>query len=200
MMRAIMADVNTDIVSVRPVNGGQEGLVLPEGRPLPAGPDSEPLPDALFSVPLAVLDAILARMPPTPLPIRHFWGPGFLVREMLIPAGTLIVARRYTVDHVCLCSAGSITVWGDGVEPLSIDAPFTVEGRAGAQRVGYAHADTLWATVMPNPQGLTDPEAVLDACAEVTPLAYRELSAAELLSLAGREVARLLCGAREEEA
>lgn len=177
---------NGDMLSgVRPVNGGREGLVLPPDRPLPAGPDSPPLPAALFRVPVALLDAILSRCPPADLPIRHFWGDGFLVREMLIPAGTLIIARRYTVPHVCLCSAGSITVWTEGAEPVVIEAPFSVAAQPGIQRIGYAHEDTVWSTVMPNPDNLTDPEAVLDRCAEVTPLAYRELSLPDLLALAG---------------
>jgi len=155
---------------VRPVNGGREGITLPEDRPLPAGPDSPELPDALFRVPVALLDAILTRLAPVDLPIRHFWGDGFLVREMTIPAGTLIVARRYKVPHVCTCSGGEITVWGDGVEPVIVEAPWTDRAEPGVQRVGYAHRDTVWSTVLPNPQGLADPEAVLDACAEVTPL------------------------------
>lgn len=174
-----------DAPLVRPVNGGREGITLSPDRPLPAEPDSPQLPDALFRVPVALLDAILATLPPVDLPIRHFFGEGFLVREMVIPAGTLIIARRYTVPHVCICSAGEITVWGDGVEPVAIEAPFSTTASPGVQRVGYAHADTVWSTVMPNPDNLADPEAVLDRCAEVTPLAYRGLPLPELLELAG---------------
>lgn len=179
---------------IRPVNGGREGLVLPTDRPLPAGPGSPALPEALFAVPVALVDAILCQLPPADLPLRHFWGEGFLVREMLIPAGALIIARKYRVPHVCICSGGQVTVWGDGVEPVVVDAPHAYRAEPGVQRIGYAHADTTWTTVLPNPDGLDDPEAVMDRCAEVTPLApeYAGKRLLELLALVGPGVRGML--------
>lgn len=144
------------------------------------------LPEALFAVPSDVLEAVLQKLPnqvTDQLQYRHFFGEGTYAREITIPIGTLLTARRYKVPHVCICSAGTITVWEDGVDPVEISAPFTYVGKPGARRKGYAHEETVWTTILPNPEGLTDPEAVLDLYAEIPeiPQALLDMSPPEVL-------------------
>jgi hypothetical protein len=140
----------------------------------PSGLAAPILPEALYAVPVSLVDAILCCLPQVDLPVRTLFGPGFAVREMVIPAGTLIVARMYTSPHVCICSGGEITVWGDGVAPVVISGGEAYEAQAGVQRVGYAHQETIWSTVLPNPENLPDPEAVL-ALASFEPPVPEEL-------------------------
>lgn len=122
------------------------------------------LPKALFAIPAHELDRLLSRDLAAGLPIQHDFAPGVYLRTMLIPAGTLLTARCYKTPHLCIMSAGEMTIWGTGfgrTVPFVAGAPYRHRGLSGEQRIGYAHVDTVWTTVLPNPDNETDPEAVL---------------------------------------
>lgn len=130
------------------------------------------LPDALFKVPAAQLDRLLSRDLAQSLPIHHSFAPGVYLRTMLIPAGTLLTARRYTTPHLCIMGAGCMTIWGTGLGrevPFVATAPFLHHGLAGEQRIGYVHESVAWTTVLANPDNETDPEVILARYTEPPP-------------------------------
>jgi hypothetical protein len=136
----------------------------------PAHALSPLLPPALFAVPVAAVEAALARLPQLDMPVRHFFLPGLFARELTIPAGTLLTGRRYLVPHLFMVSAGQITVWGDGVAPAVLEAPFTAHGSPGTRRIGYAHRETVCTTILVHPSKERDPDKVLDMWTEIPPL------------------------------
>lgn len=149
------------------------------------------LPEALFAVPSDVLEAVLCRLPTQitdRLQYRHHFGEGTYARELTIPIGTLITGRRYRVSQVNIISQGVITVWEDGVPPVEIFAPAVHIGKPGCRRKGYAHEETIWTTLLANPDNLTDPEAILDLYSEVPPIPE------ELMQMSPPEVLKAFFG------
>lgn len=79
-------------------------------------------------------------------PVRHIFAPGAYAREMLIPAGTIIVGKIHKHAHLNFITKGSAKVITES-GPLEIKAPFTFVSRPGTKRVVHALEDVLWTTV-----------------------------------------------------
>lgn len=138
------------------------------------------LPPALFRLPYAVLHAALATaieggtMAPAEAQITHAFADGVAARQLSLKAGSLATARRHLRRHVCLLTQGQMTIWQEGQEERVLDAPAMFVAEAGDCFMGYAHEDSVWVTIFPNPEGLIDPEALLDANEEMPSLALPE--------------------------
>jgi hypothetical protein len=89
-----------------------------------------------------------------PLKHRDYFASGTYVRGLLIPAGTVLNGARHKTDHVVIFD-GDITVWHEG-HMVRLTGWHVLTSSAGAQRIGYAHADTHCLGVFPNPDNETD--------------------------------------------
>lgn len=81
-------------------------------------------------------------------PVRHIFAPGAYAREMLIPAGTIIIGKIHKHAHLNFITKGRarvVTEFG----PTEITAPHTFVSQPGTKRVVHALEDTLWTTVHP---------------------------------------------------
>lgn len=83
--------------------------------------------------------------------------PGLLVREIRIPAGTLLCGEVHRWEHVnTFC--GDITVIDEAEDVVRYRGMHTVLGRPGARRIGFTHANTVWVTSSAIPAHITDPD------------------------------------------
>lgn len=85
---------------------------------------------------------------------RDHLPPGIYAREMFIRAGTVLAGAKHKTDHLVTFS-GDITVWHEG-HMVRLTGHHTLTSTAGAQRIGYAHADTVVICIFPNPDNETD--------------------------------------------
>lgn len=101
------------------------------------------------------LQNMLAGFQGLPMRTYHdFYGEWYL-RQLWIPAGTLIVGRTHKQPHVCCITVGEVKVWDeDSVQVHTAPAYFS--GRPGIRRVVLAHQLTCWINVHHNPTGTTD--------------------------------------------
>lgn len=92
--------------------------------------------------------------------ITHRFADGVYAREMLIPAGVMVVSMTHKTECVSTCSKGAIWVWtaGTGEGFRLIEAPFTAVTPPGTRRVGIAEVDTIWSTY--HATRLTDVEEI----------------------------------------
>ena len=96
-----------------------------------------------------------AKLPQVHCPVRHLFSPGIYMREMTIPAGTVIVGAAHKHEHFCIVSKGRILVSSeDGDRELTAGTTFL--SKPGAQRSGYALEDTVWTTIHHNPSDSQD--------------------------------------------
>lgn len=116
----------------------------------------------------ASLDLLEAQMAqhgkPVETPLIHRFTPGLYIREILMPAGSLVTSRIHRTTHPYVISKGVISVWTkeDGVQHLR--APHTGITKPGTRRLLYAHEDTIWTTFHPTDE--TDVETIEAAILE----------------------------------
>lgn len=82
----------------------------------------------------------------TQFEVRHFFAQGLYGREMTIRKGVVAIGKVHCQEHLFIVSAGELSVLAeDGVKRLK--APCTFVTQPGAQRVVYAHEDTVVTTI-----------------------------------------------------
>lgn len=92
------------------------------------------------------LEAHLLQLPQADLDTTHAVHGGLYVRQIMIPAGTVMTGATHCIPHCSVMIYGDMTVSTPaGME--RVVGPRLWLAPAGTKRVGYAHADTLWLTV-----------------------------------------------------
>lgn len=87
-------------------------------------------------------------------PLKHTFAPGVYVREMFIPAGSLVVGKIHKMEHVVILLSGTIQVVTEtGNETLK--GPITIVSDIGKKAV-HAITDCVWINVHPNPSDTKD--------------------------------------------
>lgn len=107
-------------------------------------------------------------------PVKHYFTEGAYAREMLIPAGTLIVGKIHKHAHLNFITKGKVAVVTEFGKEI-ITAPTTMISKAGTKRVVLALEDTLWTTVHVTDE--TDLEKIED---HVIAKSYEELEQYQL--------------------
>ncbi len=79
-------------------------------------------------------------------PLKHVFAPGVYVREIFIPAGTLVVGKIHKHAHPNILVQGHVMVSTEE-GPVEYHAPLTMVSAAGTKRVVYAVTDTIWVTI-----------------------------------------------------
>lgn len=125
----------------------------------------------------AVAAAIHQYLSPVAIEPTHRFADGIYAREIIIPAGTLIVGKVHRTRHLNVISQGRISVWSANEGVRHITAPFSFVAEPGTQRLGFAHEDTVWTTI----HGTSETDlAVLEATL-VEPYAIPEADAASII-------------------
>lgn len=75
---------------------------------------------------------------------------GMYIREIHIPAGTMLTGTEYYEDHVNICSFGGLSVVTDD-GATEVWAPATMFARRGTKRAAIALTDCVWTTIAATP-------------------------------------------------
>jgi len=79
-------------------------------------------------------------------PLKHSFAEGCYVREIFIPAGTVVVGKIHRHSHPNFLMSGEvIVVTEEGRKRLK--APMAMISEKGTKRAVYAITDAVWATV-----------------------------------------------------
>ena len=80
-----------------------------------------------------------------PEPI-HLFTRGIYTRQLVLPAGLVVVSKRHAREHIVFISRGSATVFTeDGV--TRVVAPYMFVSPAGSKRALYVHEESTWTTI-----------------------------------------------------
>lgn len=79
-------------------------------------------------------------------PIVHRFTPGLYIREIRIPAGTLLTSMEHRFQHPFVISQGSIEVFSESEGAVTYHAPHCGITQPGTRRALFALTDTVWTT------------------------------------------------------
>ena len=92
------------------------------------------------------LEERVKQLPQVDLPVEHSFADGLYMRKIKIPQGMVMAGRVHKQNDLQIIFYGDISVMTeDGMKRISGPATFTA--KAGVKPFGYAHEETLWATV-----------------------------------------------------
>jgi hypothetical protein len=124
--------------------------------------------EVLTSPVQAKIDAyekLVSEMPQYDLQTKHCPYAGMYGRSVYIAAGVTFVGSCWEKDHICVV-VGDVTVTTDeGTKRITGFNMF--EAKAGVRRVGYAHCDTYWVTIVRTDK--TDITEIEDECTKNGP-------------------------------
>jgi|GEM_PF-1416464 hypothetical protein len=94
----------------------------------------------------------------TNLPLTHRFSDGLYIREMVIPAGTVLTGKIHKHDHPNFLMSGEILVVTEDKGKQHLKGPLIIISPAGTKRIGFAITDVTWVTVHLNPTNTEDLE------------------------------------------
>ena len=90
--------------------------------------------------------AMLKNGSPIYCPTTHKFTDGMYIREIFMPAGSLITSKIHKTEHPYVVSYGKTAVSIDGKDWHEITAPYTGITYPGTRRVLYILEDCIWTT------------------------------------------------------
>ena len=103
----------------------------------------------------------IAQLPEAVMPLNHLFTPGLYVRQIFIPAGTLLTSMTHKTEHPFIIVSGMIDVISSN-ERICYSAPYMGVTQAGTKRALYAHTDTVWVTFHTNPDNIENPDELAE--------------------------------------
>jgi hypothetical protein len=93
-----------------------------------------------------VVENIIANQPQIECPVTHRFTPNMYIREVFVPAGTILTSEIHKKEHPHVLSLGKITMWdGEGGE-ITVSAPYCGITKENARRVVLVHEDCIFTT------------------------------------------------------
>jgi hypothetical protein len=96
---------------------------------------------------IAFIGHQLAGYPQTECPLKHHFAPGVYVREIFMPAETIIIGHIHKTEHLNILIQGACYIVNDDDTREELRAPLTFVSKAGVQKVLYITEDMIWQTV-----------------------------------------------------
>jgi len=90
--------------------------------------------------------AMLENCEPVHCLTTHRFTDGMYIREIFMPAGSLITSKIHKTEHPYIVSFGKVAVSIDSEDWNEITAPYTGITKPGTRRVLYIIEDCIWTT------------------------------------------------------
>jgi len=90
-------------------------------------------------------ECIIATGTPVEMPLTHRFTDGMYIREIFMPAGTILTSKIHKTNHPFVVSKGKCIVY-DGNKLETITAPHTGITEPNTRRLLYIEEDTIWTT------------------------------------------------------
>lgn len=92
------------------------------------------------------IEAKLLKLPQVDCPVLHHFGPGVYIREVRMPAGSLILGHRHKNAHTNILVSGRLKFLNEGGEVIELAAPAVITSNPG-RKLAYILEDTVWQNV-----------------------------------------------------
>lgn len=92
--------------------------------------------------------------------LTHTFLPGLYVRQIYMPAGSVLTTKIHKMEHPFFVLQGSVSVYSEKDGPQLVSGPYRGITVPGTRRLLVVHEDVVWITVHPNPENITDVETL----------------------------------------
>ena len=92
------------------------------------------------------LEVAMAKMPMVDLKVVDRFTEGMYIRELHVPAGTMVTTMTHKKQHPFVVSQGKIMVTSDNEGSVILEAPHTGITEPNTRRAAKALTDTIWTT------------------------------------------------------
>jgi hypothetical protein len=99
-------------------------------------------------VDVAEVEKQLLDFPQVPCPVRHHFGPGIYIREVFLPAGSVVIGHFQKTEHMNSMIAGKVIMLNDDGTTKEVSAPQVFVGKPG-RKIGYIVEDVTWQNIYP---------------------------------------------------
>lgn len=93
-----------------------------------------------------VVESIMATHQQVECPLVHRFTNNMYVREVFVPAGTLLTSKIHKYEHPFVLSQGTITMFDGEGGQIDISAPYCGITKENTRRVVYVHSDCVFTT------------------------------------------------------
>lgn len=91
-------------------------------------------------------------------PVKHSFSDGLYVREIFIPAGTVLTGKIHKHEHPNFLMSGEVQVVTESAGVEKLKGPVSIMSPAGTKRALHAITDLVWITVHHNPSNTNNLE------------------------------------------
>ena len=92
---------------------------------------------------------LIGDAPAVPMPVRQHFGPHVHIREIFMPAGTLVVGKMHRTEHFNILTQGAVRLINPDDTISEVRAGDVFISKPGVKKVLYIVEDTRWLTVHP---------------------------------------------------
>jgi hypothetical protein len=93
------------------------------------------------------------------IPVEHIFSAGVYIRQVTIPAGTLVMGKRHRNATCNILLKGKLAVYFDETKsPVVIEGPAIFTSEPGAKKFAYCIEPAVFANVIPTDE--TDPDEI----------------------------------------
>jgi len=92
---------------------------------------------------------LIGDAPAVPMPVRQHFGPHVYIREIFMPAGTLVVGKMHRTEHFNILTQGVVRLINPDDTISEVRAGDVFISKPGVKKVLYIVEDTRWLTVHP---------------------------------------------------
>jgi hypothetical protein len=103
---------------------------------------------------------------------KHYFGPSLYIKEVTMPAGTVVIGKPHKMEHMCILLQGRMIIVKESGEKVELVAPMTFMGSKG-RKIAYIIETVVFQNVYATEE--TDIEKLENMCVDNTqPLLEKE--------------------------
>ena len=146
-------------------NAGAETVAHQQAIPQEDGPlQLTERNEEFAAIDLDLVEEYLLSQDQADCPVNHYFGPGVCIRELFVPAGSLVLSHKHKEQTMNILLKGKAAVVINE-EVRVIEGPYIFVSEPG-RKLGYAIEDVVWQNVFATDE--TDPEKIEDMFVDKT--------------------------------
>ena len=95
-----------------------------------------PKVDAFLTQKVENLLDVTRKMPQVECKEKHHFGPNIYIKEVTMPAGSVIIGKSHKIEHICNMMSGRMIIVQEDGSKVELVAPMTFVGKPG-RKVAY---------------------------------------------------------------